>query len=562
VSAQSLPSLFNLNLNRAFKRSVAKYFDETNEAIIPAMYHLHRGLASLTTSSFSVPAFNAPDRSGTSVQIGDKILQIAAIKDMAIAMQKEIDEDLHKLTFGLGHCQLPVHVYDSPRETKAGYCFLDDPANKFAAQSELLLRAVLKDRASPVPFFVVDSNNKVIWLPGPCHEYINLSFDVMMKLFVVTHITAGSPGRGSELSSQLLRNMSGGSIRSIFVLFNIFLLMGTHNKTSHVSNQDKNIVRAPWQPLAQQWITMLARVRPFVVTLQLYFRGTRLGHNAHYYIYHGVHHPVTTSDLSKALAYHTHRHLGILITLKQWRHIVSWVVADNYRLFQHAHLQTEAVHVGFGHEATTASGSYASDLRLPVEIDKTIFFTTIKNGATWQLIVGLGKELFHRLSQGDQHRNHIISEITAALNPSLLPMTDAPPVPEPSTSVDHTVDRLLHLMLPRITTAMNRALAHAQAVFMHKTLPLLQHSTIIPPNPTLVNPAWAYYLSQHRRQESTFRTHQGDALQAMHDNELSLLYITPTGEPLTHTHTRVPALTPRKDLEKQNPSFWQPNTAT
>ena len=119
-----------------------------------------------------------------------------------------------------------------------------------------------------------------------------------------------------------------------------------------------------------------------------------MGYNAHSYIYHGVHHPVNTSDLSKALAHHTHRLMGVRITLKQWRHIMSWIVADNYRIFQHAHLQTEAVHVGFGHEATTASGSYASDLRLPVEVDKTIFFTTIKNGAVFQMIIGLGLDLF------------------------------------------------------------------------------------------------------------------------------------------------------------------------
>lgn len=210
---------------------------------------------------------------------------------------------------------------------------------------------------------------------------------------------------------------------------------------------------------------------------------------------------------------------------------MAWVVADNHRIFQHAHLQTEAVHDGFGHKAETASESYASDLRTPLEINKTIFFTTIKNRATWQLIMGLSQELFFHLTQGDQHRNRIIAKISEALNPAMLSMANVDAACHDVTStVDHTVDRLMHSMLPQITSTMNRTLAHSQSIFLNKTLPLLQESTIIPPSPILINPAWVHYLSQRRGQESSFHKHQGDAVQAMHDNELSLLYITPTGE--------------------------------
>jgi hypothetical protein len=448
---------------------------------------------------------------------------------MVLKMCHEIGDDLGKLTFGLGPCPQPAHVFDSPRETKAGYSFLDDPSNPFASESDYLLRAVLSDRVTPIPYFLLDSRNKVLWLPGPCYEYINLSVDVMMKLFVVTHITSGSPGRGSELASQLLRNVAGGSIRSLFYLFNIFLTMGTHNKNSHVSNEDKNIVRAPWPHLVPHWLTMLVRVRPFVVTLQLYFRGFRQAYNAHYYIYHGVHRPVNTSDLSQAMAHHTNRHLGIRITLKLWRHIMSWIVADNFSVFQHAQLTTEAVHLGFGHQATTASGSYASDLRLPQALDKTIFFKTLKNGGTWQMLIDLGDELFCRLSQGDQHRNQVMARITTALNP-LSSRGVGGDDRDVSGLVDHVIDRAVHLMLPRISAAMNRTLAHMQATFLHTTLPLLQESTIIPPPPVLVDPACSAHLSQHRGQASSFRALQGQATQILYSSTESLLYVTPTGK--------------------------------
>jgi hypothetical protein len=201
----------NLYHTSAFKQLAAPYLDEMNETIIPVMYHLHRGLGSLMMSTFATPAFNAPDRSGTSIQVEGKIIHLSAIKAMVQCLHHEIGQDLHRLTFGLGPCDRPTHVYDSLRETKAGYSFLDDLSIPFASQSNLLLRAVLTDRITPIPYFLLDSHNKVLWLPGPCYEYLNLSYDVMMKLFVVTHITSGSPGQGSELASQLLRNISGGS---------------------------------------------------------------------------------------------------------------------------------------------------------------------------------------------------------------------------------------------------------------------------------------------------------------------------------------------------------------
>jgi hypothetical protein len=345
---------------------VALYFNEKYEAVLPALYHLHRGLASLSTSSFSTPAFNALDRSGTNVEIHGKILHLRDIKSMVLSLIEEIEDGIEKLTLGLGFVTVPEHVTDRPRETKGGYSFIADPVNPFQEEADMVLKKALLDLTQ---FYVLDSNGRVIWMPGPCFEYLHLHNDILKKLFVATHLTSGSPARGTELSSQLIENVPGGSIRNVLFLYNIFLCMGTHNKTSHVGNEDKNMVRVPLQALVLAWLTMLVRVRPFVVTLQYDLRGQRAALNARRYLYPGVYHPLMTSDLSRALAKATDRLLSIRLTLKDWRHLMAWFTQDHAELFEQTHIQTTAVHIGFGHSGVVNSGEYASDMRLPDGLD-------------------------------------------------------------------------------------------------------------------------------------------------------------------------------------------------
>src|SRR6266487_1183805 len=126
---------------------------------------------------------------------------------------------------------------------------MDLPSNPFAQERELLLRTVLSPLYRGPSLYFVNSEDCVLWKPGPCYEYLHLSDDLLQRLFVATHLTSGPTGRETELASKLIRNVAGGSMRNVLYLFNIFLSMGTHNKTSHVSNEDKNMVRAPWQGL-------------------------------------------------------------------------------------------------------------------------------------------------------------------------------------------------------------------------------------------------------------------------------------------------------------------------
>ncbi len=230
-----------LRLHRLFQQMVARYFDEKMEAVLPTLYHLHRGLAGLSTSSVAAPSFNALDRSGTNIEIHGKILRLTAIKDMVLRLDNEIADGIDRLTFGLGALEVPTHVSESPREAAADFGFMDHMSNPFHQEKHELLRHIFSGRNPGVQMYAVDGGDQIIWLAGPCHEYLALADAVLKQLFVATHLTVGPPARGTEITSQLIRNVAGGSFRNVLFLFNIFLFMGTHNKTSHVSNEDKNI---------------------------------------------------------------------------------------------------------------------------------------------------------------------------------------------------------------------------------------------------------------------------------------------------------------------------------
>jgi len=521
-------------LRSLFRQMVSRYFDEKMEAVLPTLYHLHRGLAGLSTSSVSTPLFNALDRSGTNVEIHGKILYLTAIKDMVMRLNNEIADGIERLTFGLGALEVPEHVSESPREARADFGFIDHPSNIFHKERDMLLRYILSGRNPGVRMYSIDGDDQIVWLAGPCHEYLALADSVLKQLFVATHLTVGPPARGTEVTSQLIRNVAGGSFRNILFLFNIFLSMGTHNKTSHVTNEDKNIVRAPWPMLVPHWLTMLVRIRPLVVTLQLYFRGSRHGYRAEHYLYPGLQRPESTSDLSKAMSFHTSRILGVSITLKLWRQVVAWFVAENARLFERPHMHTTVAHLGFGHSSVINSRHYAGDARLPVELDKSIFFISLMNSATWHILLDLDDQLLRAMVVGDYNRNRVMHRIESVMNPSAANHLMCPGESDGDGKVsgiplEHAARRLMYQMLPEINNTVNRAFSHSLSQFVATTLPLLRESSFIPPMPALVNPLCAAQLSEHLGRPSSFRSSQGLATQIMYENETSLLYITPTG---------------------------------
>ena len=248
------------------------YFLESNEGIIPSLYILLRGLYAISSADESTILFNSPDMSGTSAIFGSRTLHVSHVKDSVLKKLDHIVRELdrltfHESTFVIGPNEL---VHDEPRKRTPGYSFIVDERNSWT-RKPTVLEYILTTPNLLQRFAYQDSTGQVVWKPGPCYRYMNDIYQLQMELFLVAILTFGEPGRGAELAAHLLSNVPGGSIRNVFVLFKLFSLRGSYNKTSHATHGDKTMVRIPLPSIGHIWVRFLAFLRPIFITLQTHF---------------------------------------------------------------------------------------------------------------------------------------------------------------------------------------------------------------------------------------------------------------------------------------------------
>jgi hypothetical protein len=168
--------------------------------------------------------------------------------------------------------------------------------------------------------------------------------------------------------------------------------LGTFNKST--AYQGSKIMRVPLPEIGRLWTLYISCVRPLVTVWQTYFRGRVAGKRADNSLFFGLNRPVSSAQLSQALAHHTSRILHIRITISLWRHIATWFLNYHAVKFQEhlamANRSTLAVQMGHS-EATHAL--YASDARLPSGIDFHVFFASMKTSGIWHELIGFPPNL-------------------------------------------------------------------------------------------------------------------------------------------------------------------------
>ena len=163
-----------------------------------------------------------------------------------------------------------------------------------------------------------------------CHE-------VEMLLFCGTQTSVGEPGRASELASNLITNVAGGTLRNALVLFQYFCIMGTFNKTGNLTGRDVTMMRVPHLEIGQLWMLYLTFIWPTIVVWQNYFSGSKVAARARDHLFFGPYRLVTSSELSQSLACHTQHVLGIKLPISLWRHVATWFLNYHLVLFQGHH---------------------------------------------------------------------------------------------------------------------------------------------------------------------------------------------------------------------------------
>ena len=376
------------------------------------MYLLMRPLNHFTSAEQGAFRFTALDFSGDNVIVNGRVLYLRDIRLFVETLIEEIRAQIQTdLFFGLDLVDMnwsPGVVYEQPRNITVGYSCFSDPHNTFARHKEDLLKAVLTHPRLRGHFHFINQQGHVVWKAATCFAYMDTCHEIEMKLFAGTQTSVGEPARGTEIASNVIENVEGGTLRNILNLFQYFTMMGTFNKTSHAKESDITMMRVPHPEIGRLWMLYLTFVRPLLVVWQHHFQGRKAAARARSHLFFGPHRPVVSSELSRSLSFHTHRILNNKISMAVWRHIATWFLNHHIVHFQdHLSLTNRsALALQSGHSEGTHR-LYAGDARLPANIDFHVFFETMRTSGRWHSLLGLKSDLLRDMNPHTTPASHL-----------------------------------------------------------------------------------------------------------------------------------------------------------
>jgi hypothetical protein len=474
--------------------------------------------------------FTALDFSGENVIVAGKVLYLRGIHHFVETIISEVKELLRsQLFFGLDMFDinwLPGVVHEEPRNRTIGYSCFHDPSNSFQQHRFDFLRAILTHPSLRGRFHFVSKEQKIIWKAGPCFAYMALCHEVEMLLFCGTQTSVGEPARATEIASHLIANVPGGTIRNALVMFQYFCMMGTFNKTSHFTGRDVTMMRVPHPEIGRLWMLYLTFIRPTIILWQSHFSGQKAAWRARDRLFFGPYRPVTSSELSRNLARHTQRILGIKMPVSLWRQVATWFLNYHSVRFLEYHDQSSrsSLAAQSGH-SEEIHALYASDIRLPAGIDFHVFFDTMRTSGIWHSLVGFSDGLQPSLLEAMRHKSKIGL-------PVALPMASESNASIPSaTDIAEAVKRTI---LPDILQAVSQSRANDLACLLNS----LGMNLDSPPSQALTQPVTHMMHPSRLRDLRTFLKdnfatfkdpQQSLALELIRGKEPSLLVVGPTG---------------------------------
>jgi len=492
------------------------------------MYLVMRFLNHFSSAEQGTMRFTALDFSGENIIVAGKVLYLRGIRYFVETIISEVKELLRSLFFGLDMFDinwLPGVVHEEPRNRTVGYSCFHDPSNSFQQHRFKLLRAILTHSSVRGRFHFVSKDRKIVWKAGPCFAYMALCHQVEMLLFCGTQTSVGEPGRATEIASHLIANVFGGSIRNALVMFQYFCMMGTFNKTSHLTGRDVTMMRVPHPEIGRLWMLYLTFIRPTIVLWQNYFSGRKAALRARDCLFFGPYRKVTSSELSRNLARHTQRILGIKMPVSLWRQVATWFLNYHSVQFREYHNQLRSSLATQSGHSEEIHSLYASDVRLPAGIDFHVFFDTMRTSGIWHSLVGFSEFSQPSLLEAMRHKGKIGL-------PVALPTTSESNGSIPSAA--DIAEEVKRTILPDVLQAVSQSRANDLACLLDSlgmNLESPPSQALTQPVTHMMHPSRLRDLRMFLKDDSaTFKDPQQSlALELIRGKEPSLLVVGPTG---------------------------------
>lgn len=511
--------------------------------MLPQLYLIHRGMAALRSADDQFYQFNSPNFQGNAIITQSRTLHLHDIRDFVQELVIKIEAGIDRLTFNLPQCALDkdVLIHDDPRNRTAHWGFLDHRDNPWAGKN-FVLEHIL---THPATFnkFAMRREGKVVWKPGPCYEYAKDIFSNLMDICLAIMLTYGAPARGTELLSNLIRNVSGGSIRNIFVLFNEFIQRGSYSKIATAMSADMTMARAPEPWVGRLTVRHLAHLRAIFCIFQDIFHP-HMSHNATHYMFAGFSRPVMTRDLSLMLnrlfvqRWHFKR-----MSVGELRQIIAFFLQRNNIIFQEQELSMAADQMG--HSQAMHQEHYGGDKSFPHGWNDHAFQSTALISAKFHILLGFPPTLLHSITAGRERQTQILQDVRAIRQGQYVPpgqeviMGQTGITAGPALTVPGISRSIMQDVMPTISLDINRAVSQGIAVLAdiafpnnRQTLPADASLITRPPHVSLLNKLREYLLlvKEERPNRGFSNRSQGEVTQLMWQGGINIAYVASTSK--------------------------------
>ncbi|KAJ7764097.1 hypothetical protein DFH07DRAFT_1016628 [Mycena maculata] len=306
-----------------------RFLVDGEDTVMSYLYNTQRLIKSLRGEDYNKADSEITDSLGRELRFRGSEISLSKVADMRLGLANEYEKIIKSEIF----FDQPIppwftksidirSLVDETRNNAAGYCFLDHPRNELTPMFVLYGEWLLSCSVRAAKFSdVIDG--KVVWKSAPCYQLLQSFVKLRKNLCVRKIIDVGPSVRATEISRDLLRNLSGAAIRSFMILFHVLCIVGITDKTSHRILKNHFTPGAPSISTATDLIRNIVCFRRFESDLIRFFRGDLEAERYNIYLWPDITSNISGQSITESLAHETDTYLGVGLPVLEWRHVTT-----------------------------------------------------------------------------------------------------------------------------------------------------------------------------------------------------------------------------------------------
>ncbi|PWI64550.1 hypothetical protein PCL_09563 [Purpureocillium lilacinum] len=327
---------------------------------------------------------------GQSFTIGnDKVVHLSDFCTAHSVAIWRVQEQVDEMMLGWEPMEDLSTIADDLTNKVPGWCFLDSPENGFVGKYKAMTRRVWLSSFRGSALAKAGQ-----WLSCSCLTYLEAGIELATKIFVALHLTAGLPGRGTEITSIRLRNTKLAA-RNVFVREGQILIVISYSKSRASNNHAFYTVRYLPKDLASSVLAYLTYIWPFIDFLANRLELPQFRSNEFLFPDSGAKHsrkhlsstPATaalrlfTSRLRTPWTLSLYRQAAIAIAR---RYISELIKKRNFYYPTGASAPVNMIAAGVGHHPYMLLTAYAIDTALPARLQPELLEMYQRLSTIWQ----------------------------------------------------------------------------------------------------------------------------------------------------------------------------------